>query len=531
MEEPEAREGEGDRAGIAGAPAVGDAPAVAPRAQRRGPPSWRLSRRLFLFLCAASYLCAFGSLLVQLRGLIGSEGIRPAAQLLDWARTARPDEPYWHLLRFPTVFWLASGDAALVGACGLGVVLALVAMAGLLQRIVFPLLWILYLSFAAVGDAFLGFQWDVLLIEAGLLAVLYAPPGLVRARWVDPPALVRRLITWLLFRVTFMSGVVKLLSRDEAWADLTALDYHYWTQPLPHAWSHYVHHALASWHSTCVVLMFVLELVVPPLLFFPRHFRNAAAVLLALLMAGFFATGSYGFFQLLVFALCVGSMDDRLLRAIPGLRGGSGGSEGDSPCPRWRRALLAAFALAVLAWTSLSMARRFGLVEDVPAPLEALDRTLRPFRAFNTYGLFAVMTTERPEIQIEGSADGRTWQPYVFRYKPGDLDRRPRAAFFHMPRLDWQMWFAALGPWQRSDWYGSLVGRLLAGSSDVGELFEHNPFPDEPPRLVRSRLFRYTFSSPEERAVGRWWKRSAAGHFCPTFKLQGGRLEAVGPGR
>ncbi len=494
------------------------------------PPTWRLSRRVFLSLLGLVYAVAFVSLWSQLGGLFGSRGIAPVAEYLGRAHEVIGTSDWGEL---PTLFWLDASDGALHAACGTGLALAVLLMLGVAPRVIAFLLWAVYLSFVRVGYPFLNFQWDVLLLETGLLAVVFAPSGLRPfGRGERPPSAVARfLLRWLLFRLMFLSGAVKLASHDPTWWDLTALQYHYWTQPLPHALSHYAHHLPASVHAFSTAVMFAIELGLPFLVFGPRRLRHLACGGILLLMALITATGNYGFFNLLTVALCVVLLDDRVLRRLlPFLRGGTeAASAGGGPLLRLRQALLGVFAVAVVALTAAIGAQRTGWMRALPAVVQPLGAATARLASFNAYGLFANMTEERPEIVIEGSEDGRTWRPYRFRWKPGDPERTPGFVGPHMPRLDWQMWFAALRG-RPEGWYLSFMERLLAGSEPVLKLLADDPFDGDPPRYVRSTLYLYTFGTPEERRAGTWWRRTAVGPFGPTLTLNAdGVLRALGP--
>jgi len=488
--------------------------------------TWYLSRRLFLAGIALCYGVAFASLLVQVRGLFGAGGIQPLAAGLA---AAAAGTPWW---RAPSLLWFGASDAVLLALCWCGLALAALVVLGILPRLALALAWVAYLSFVSVGEPFLNFQWDALLLEAGFLAIFLAPGG-VRPFGRDerePSRVLLWLVRWLLFRLMLLSGVVKLASGDECWWKLGALDYHYWTQPLPHRLSHYVHWLPEWFQHVSVVLMFAVELGAPLLVFAPRRCKQIAAVAITSLMALIFATGNYGFFNLLTAVLCIPLVDDRAWRRL--LRRPADPRAALEPelVERWRRAALGTLATVVFLLTSTISLLGVGL--PAPSPLVSLYSLVAPFECFNTYGLFRVMTKERPEIVIEGSADGETWKPYRFRYKPLELERAPVFAGLHMPRLDWQLWFAALEHERdfrarRQAWYPQFLGRLLEGSEPVLALLAENPFPDAPPRFVRSTVFLYEFGSPAARSDGIWWRRSDPQTFFPTLTLVDGELRAV----
>jgi uncharacterized membrane protein YphA (DoxX/SURF4 family) len=382
-------------------------------------------------------------------------------------------------------------------------------------------LWLLYLSLQTIGQDFLSFQWDLLLLEAGFLAIFLAPLELRsrRGHEAEPPWPIVWLFRWLVFRLMFSSGAVKLLSGDPTWRNLTALEYHYWTQPLP-TWIGWYASLLPNWfQELSCVLMFVIELGAPALIWVGARARFAAFLSFVILQVLIAATGNYGFFNLLTIALCVLLLDDSVWPAR--LRRWRGPNRAPAEAVRWPPALVGSVAalLLLLSVVQTFSPRRVG--GGWPPLLQALERAAAPLRLVGNYGLFAVMTTTRPEILLEGSDDGSTWQPYGFRWKPGDPSRAPAFVEPYQPRLDWQMWFAALGNARSNPWFVAFVWRLLRGSSDVTALLGRNPFPDHPPKYVRAVLYRYRFTDlAERRASGRWWRRERRGLYLPPVSLQ-----------
>jgi hypothetical protein len=474
--------------------------------------TYALSSWLFLRLLALIYLVAFVSLAVQVRGLIGRHGMLPARTL----RVAGFRQALRAYARVPTLCRWNASDAFLLAQCWGGAVLALALFAGVAPLPVLLTLWILYVSLTNACGIFLGYQWDALLAEMGLLAVLIAPAALWDAQpGYDPPFTARFVLLWLLFRLVFSSGVLKLRSGDVTWRRLAALRYHYETQPLPNGVSWYAHHLPASLHVASAVIMFAIELGAPVLVLLDTPLSYAGAIAIVVLMVLIEATGNYGFFNLQTAALCVLVVPDHAFPAALGA--------GLSPheAPLWWASLVTA-AAAVLFAVSLSAVVRL-FVQDAALPRLLLDvlRDLAPFRIVNSYGLFAVMTTSRPEIVVEGSDDGVEWRAYELRWKPGDPAKRPRTVAPHQPRLDWQMWFAALGTITMNPWFVAFVQRLLEGSNDVLALLARNPFPVRPPQYVRALLYDYRLTAREERArTGQWWRRELLGLYCPPVRLQ-----------
>ena len=484
-------------------------------------PAFGCASWLFLRLLGAVYFVAFLSLAAQITGLIGHDGILPAGEFLDAVRARFGWERYWF---FPTLAWLESSDAVLRSLSVGGVIGSLLLVFDIAPILVLTLLWVLYLSLVTVGQDFLAFQWDNLLLEAGFLAIFLAPwhlgpRGPAKTRSSRGP---RWLLWFLLFRLMFSSGVVKLTSGDPAWRNLTALEFHYYTQPLPTPIAWYVHLAPTWFHRGSVAMVFFFELAVPFLIFAPRLWRFAGGGLLILLQVLIALTGNYAFFNLLSIALCLLLFDDAFLeRIVPRFRPVSGNGSVEAPRRRSIPRLAAAPILVVIFLAGLLQLAEILQIEWVPSPAFHLLAHLEPVRVVNSYGLFAVMTTSRPEIVIEGSNDGNTWLDYEFKFKPGNLGRAPRWVEPFQPRLDWQMWFAALGDYRASPWFSHLILQLLNGSPPVLALLAQNPFPHSPPRYLRALIYDYYFTNlPDRRADGEWWHRRLIGAYFPVVSLR-----------
>ena len=473
------------------------------------------SRWLFLRAIGCIYLIAFLSLWVQIHGLVGSSGILAADEYLSAVRQQVGTAGY-HLV--PTLFWLYPSDLFLHILCAGGVVLSLVLIAGFFPPITLAGLWVLYLSLVSIGQVFLSFQWDVLLLEIGLLAIFFAPLQTrdTLSRASQPSTAFLWLLRWLLFRLMFASGFVKLAS-DEVWRNLTALNFHYETQPLPTSIGWYLHQLPEWFQKISVIGMFAVELVVPFLIFAPRRLRTAGCIGLVGLQVLIILTGNYCFFNLLTIALCLLLIDDvtwkRLLpqRLMPTIRSLI------QPIHRYRRASMAVVAIFLFLLSGIRFSGQ--LFREAQLPDVAW---ITPFRSVNTYGLFADMTESRPEIIVEGSNDRILWKTYEFRWKPGDLTKAPKWVAPHQPRLDWQMWFAALqGDYQRTYWFLNFMGALLQGNPTVLKLLAENPFPDTPPRYVRATLYDYSFTElSTKRSEGIWWEREWKRIYCPAISLR-----------
>jgi hypothetical protein len=476
------------------------------------PRSWRVARSgpvaawTFLRLLGAIYGIAFLSILVQIDGLIGPRGILPAGDFLRAIRGAYGPAAYWYL---PTVFWWSASTPALLVVCGIGVVASACV---LLDRVTTPALlvcWIAYLSIVGVGQEFLSFQWDSLLLEAGVLAVL-------TSAW---PTALAWLYRWLLFRLMFMSGIVKLVSGDSTWRNLTALTYHFETQPLPNPISWYVHQLPPPILEGMTAGTLVVETLVPFMYFGPRRVQAIAAGITVAFQGLIFLTGNYTFFNLLTMALALWLLDDDVLRARLRQRFASRASQIlPGPPAGWLRwPLQAAVTILVLVNAATFWQARGG---ELPASVAIVQAGLEPLRLSSGYGLFAVMTTTRPEIDFEGSDDGVTWTSYAFYQKPGDERRAPPWVAPYHPRLDWQMWFAALSDASSDRWVLALAARLLEGSPPVRALLAPGPWSTHPPRYIRATLYDYRFSDwASGRATGAWWIRHEQSPYLPPLTL------------
>ncbi len=438
--------------------------------------------RTFLAFVGLIYFVAFLSFGIQAQGLIGSHGILPYADFLQAVREQLGRAAGYR--EVPTLLWLNSSDAALRAVWIAGLIASVAAMCTRRQRTALAACLVLWLSLCAVGQDFLSFQWDVLLLEVGFLALFAGSSRLIV--W---------LFRWLAFRLMFFSGVVKLSSHDASWRNLTALHFHYETQPLPTPLAWYAWQMPMWFQKASTGFVFVAELAAPFLFFAPRRWRIGGAAITAPLQVLILLTGNYTFFNFLTIGLLVWVVIE---------------PDGAKPGPLLYGAAVFAGVTSILLFLEL-----FGV--PLPAGGGAVLRYVEPLRIVNSYGLFAVMTTERLEIEVEGSADGENWQAYSFRYKPGDLRRAPPVIEPFQPRLDWQMWFAALGTYQQNPWFTNFMIRLLQGEPSVLKLMEYNPFPKSPPKYIRARLYLYHFTRWGEKA---WWTREDRGLYFPAVRAR-----------
>ncbi len=463
------------------------------------PPSYEIAVRWFFRSIGLIYLIAFISLGWQIIGLIGARGILPAERFLAAVRENYGASAW---LNVPTLFLIGAGDTVMRLGCVAGAVASLAIVLGFARRAALVAAFALYLSLVHAGQTFLSFQWDYLLLESGFLAIFLRV--LLSRVW---------LFRWLLFRLMLLSGATKLLSHDPNWRNLTALRYHYETQPLPTRFAWYFHQLPLGFQKFSCAFLFFVELVVPFLFFAPRRVRFFAAWMTIMLQALIFITGNYTFFNLLAVAICVLLFDDAAFRRTA-----------RPPAPRVPRNSVQRAVSGVMVGFIL-FASGFQLAEifagSISRPANAVLSAIGPFGIVNTYGLFQVMTTSRPEVVVEGSNDGQDWLEYGFRFKPGDGKRAPVWVQPYQPRLDWQMWFAALDSYRAEPWFVNFAVRLLEGSPEVTALLERNPFPSAPPHYIRAQLYDYKFTTPgERRATGNWWKRERKGEYLPAVSLR-----------
>jgi predicted DCC family thiol-disulfide oxidoreductase YuxK len=503
------------------------------------PPTYFWARRWFLRALGVIYLIAFVSLWVQVNGLIGGDGVSPVNQFLPAVHAQLGKDAYALL---PTLCWFSTSNAFLHFLCGGGVVLSALLIFGIAPALSLVALFAFYLSLTIAGQTFLSFQWDVLLLETGFLSIFLAPwrlwpreliclPGSLPPATAAPVSRAGLfLLKFLLFKLMLMSGVVKLTSGDDCWWNLTALDYHYWSQPLPTVFAWWADKSPEWFKHFSVAFCLGVEIIVPFFIWGPRRPRLIAAGLMIFLQFATAITGNYCFFNLLTIALCLLLIDDAAV-GIPRLREAVGTPTNGAPSPRragYGRALpirLCSYvAIAVIvvtlpinSWLILSA---FRPRNRPPHALATVYEQLEALRIVNGYGLFRVMTKDRCEIVLEGSTDGLEWLPYEFKWKPGDVKRAPGWCAPHQPRLDWQMWFAALESPQENPWFFGLIVRLLQGSQDVNRLLAHNPFPEKPPRYIRGMFYRYRFTTVSElRQTGARWKRQELREYLPTVSL------------
>jgi hypothetical protein len=478
------------------------------------PNTYTVTRFVFLRLLGLMYTMAFLVAVNQLVPLVGAGGLEPAARFLDNVKDQLgPSEAF---VRLPTLFWLGASDIALRVVAYSGLVLSLLVLFGFANAIILFLLWLFYLSIVQAGQIFWGYGWESLLLETGVLAMFLAPPLDPRPfpKSESPPKAVIWLLRWLVFRLMLGAGLIKLRG-DECWRDLTCLVTHYETQPLPNPLSWYLHKLPLAVQKGSVLFNHYAELIAPFMLFWPRRLRlvgGASVVAFQLLLI---ISGNLSWLNWLTITIAVACFDDQALLRV---------------CPARLRKRIEPLAISHAS----SKPRRFtvyGLVVLVGvlsinpvinlfSPSQRMNSSFDPLYLVNTYGAFGSIGKERYEIVLEGtdeeSTQGAHWKEYEFRCKPGDLKRRPCVVAPYQYRIDWQMWFAAMSDYRREPWIINLVYKLLSNDRAVIGLLEKNPFPDHPPKYIRAELYRYEFTTWDERKTG-WWKRTRARPYLPPL--------------
>jgi predicted DCC family thiol-disulfide oxidoreductase YuxK len=472
------------------------------------PPRYQVIAWLFLRAIGLIYLVAFFSFATQASGLIGAKGIVPINELVEAANTQLGSNRYWLL---PMLFWLNTSAPMIQFVCWGGVVFSMLLILNILPRINLLLLYVFYISLITAGQVFMTFQWDYYLIEAGFISIFL----------IGSTTLAIWLLRFLLFRFIFAGGLVKIFSGDPTWLNFTALQYHFFTQPLPTPLAWYAQQFPSAMLAFGTGATLFIELFLSWLIFFPRHIRFFGTSAILLLQTCILLTGNYNFFNIETIVLCLVCFDDAAIRRLlPAKLFHWLARRGDHQKPhRFMPALAAIFAVITVFTSLVQFQARFTSTMPPASTIWFAD-SISPLKLVNVYGPFAVMTRTRMEIIIEGSDDELNWKEYAFKYKPGDVYRRPLWNIPFQPRLDWQMWFAALATPEQNPWFLRFEQRLLENSPDVIALLESNPFPNHAPRYIRALFYDYQFTDFEERAkTGAWWKRELVGYYLRDASL------------
>jgi hypothetical protein len=522
-----------------------------------------VSRWLFLRALGLIYFSAFYSLLFQIRGLMGPVGILPAGEFLRAVAESAGRGRFWYA---PTAFWLSSSSNMLMAVCWIGIIASVLVVLNAWPRSALFVCFLCFLSFVSAAGEFSGYQSDGMLLEAGFIALFFAPHGLRPGLGVGQPPIRASvfLLLWEWFRIYFESGVAKIASGDPEWRHFTAMDEYYQNGPLPTWIGWYVQHFPHWFHAATAFGTLALELVIVWMLFLPRRWRIVLFFIVTPWQIGIILTANYTFLNYLVLMLGFLLLDDRfLVRFVPARwreslpvwsavsstgepaasefdsasilktdgtseSGEQGvGAEGTAPSlaatlHRHLSSLQLVLTGVMFAWIFYASTTLLVWMVWPGAPLPTAPVVaLEPFRIADRYGLFATMTRGRYEIEFQGTQDGQHWVTYPFRYKPQDPGEAPGIYAPYQPRFDWNLWFASLGEWRSNPIVPRTEERLLTASVDVLALFAANPFPGQPPRQVRAVIWQYWFSTPEEKhAQGVWWTRQLLGLYAPTLQRE-----------
>ena len=493
------------------------------RARLGPPPSYWLTRFVILRLLGVVYFFAFLSLAIQILPLIGSNGLLPADLFLERATSyfgSRLDA----FQQFPSLFWLDASDGLLLTLAWVGVGLSFLVALGFANAILLLVLWALYMSYVHIGQDWYGYGWEIQLLETGFLAIFLCPlfdPRPFPRR--PPPAPVIWLFRWLAFRIMLGAGLIKIRG-DECWRDLTCLYYHYETQPIPNPLSRYLHFMPRWFHRGGVVWNHVSELLAPWLAFGPKRLRHVSGFLMVTFQIILILSGNLSFLNYLTIVPMLACFDDSLLRRVlPGalvLRA-------ERAAGRAERSSAQSIVVAILVVVVAALS--YDPVRNLMSSHQAMNTSFNRLNLVNTYGAFGSVGKERREIVFEGTddqalTDATVWREYEFKAKPGDPARRPAIVAPYQPRIDWQIWFAAMSVPGRYPWTLHLIWKLLHNDAGALSLLANNPFPDRPPRFIRARYYRYEFA-PLDDPQGLTWRRTLLGDWIPPLSADDPRLQ------
>lgn len=470
------------------------------------PSSYSIIAQFFPRLLGFIYFIVFWAFLFQIKGLIGSNGILPVQHYLSLMKKTLGKRRFYYI---PSIFWLKASDNALVAAVAIGIMVSLLLMLNLCPPVCLIVLYILQLSIVSTGQDFLGFGWEMFLLEitcnAFFLSLSPTPNPLI---WIS--------LNLLLFRVHFEGGASKIRSHDQTWRTLTTLAYHYQTQPLPNTFAWYAHHLPLWFHKLSAAWLFFVELIAPFGIFGPQEVRLIVFFCFFSLQFFIWLTGNYSYLNYLTAVLSSILISNTYLQPLLG----------SMPTPEPVHPLLSIFlylAGAGLIFLQLACLRNYFKPSKI---LKKILQWTAPFHLTNRHGIFAVMTTKRIEVIIEGSSDEVHWHEYLFKFKPSEIQRRPRRVAPYQPRLDWMAWFLPFSRFESEEWFQRFLFQLLNGSPEVIKLLRYNPFQDQPPRYIRALLYEYQFSEPQlKKETGCWWTRRCIGNYTPILKSASKRCE------
>lgn len=466
------------------------------------PENYSISLALFLRLLGFIYFVVFFPFLFQIKGLLGSRGILPVGPFLQSVKRILGKKAYYTV---PTIFWYNHSDKALVGVIWSALLFSVLLMLNIFSPLMLLLLYGLHLSIVSTGQDFLSFGWEMFLLEITCNAFFLS--------LTETPNLMMFLsLNLLLFRFHFQAGAVKLQSCDVNWRNFTGLAFHYLSQPLPNATAWLVYKLPLWFHKFSTGFMFFVELIIPFALFGTEEMRLVVWILFVGLQLIIWATGNFSYLNHMTVVFSTILLSNRYLKPIFG-----------EPPELNASPIYINIALSVIG-TTLVLLQLMNLWSNLVKPVaffRKIQHKLSPFHIINRYGIFAVMTTKRYEIVVEGSYDGKEWKEYLFKYKPSEINRRPRRISPYQPRLDWQAWFLPFSDFEDNTWFQLFLAKLLQGENEVISLLRHNPFPDKPPQYIRAVVYDYVFTDFKTlRQTGNWWKRTYLGAYSPTLQIK-----------
>jgi hypothetical protein len=481
-----------------------------------------LTRFVILRLLGFIYAAAFLSAALQIVPLIGSNGLTPVNLFIQEVQNALGSSTAG-FLRLPSLFWFFHSDAVLQTTAWIGFALACVVLAGYANALVMTILWALYMSFVHIGQEWYGYGWEIQLLETGFLAIFLCPlldgrPFPKRA----PPVAVIWLFRWLIFRVMLGSALIKLRG-DEVWRNLTALNYHFETQPIPNPLSRWFHFLPRRLLKVGVLFNFLAELIAPWFAFTPRMARHIAGVIMVLFQCSLIVSGNFSFFNWITIVPALACFDDSFWSKL-------------LPRSLVRRAVEAqavavpSRSMQTIGWIVAALIALLSIqpVMNLISPSQIMNTSFIPLDLVNTYGAFGSVGKERLNVVFEGTdaevPDAKAvWKEYPYQAQPEALDRRPVQVAPYQPRLDWAMWFAAMSSPDQYPWTLNLVWKLLHNDPGVLSLMGPNPFSDKPPHYIRATLYRYQFAPPGN-PEGDWWTRESLGQWLPPLSVDNPRL-------
>jgi hypothetical protein len=482
-----------------------------------------LTRFLILRLLGFVYLVAFLAAANQIVPLVGEHGLLPARLYLDRV-AAQAGSRTEGFLQLPSIFWLEPSDRFFVVMAWFGVTVSLAVVLGCANALIMGLLWALYMSFVHIGQDWYGYGWEIQLLETGLLGVFLCP--LLDGRPFPrrpPPRVVIWLFRWLIFRIMLGAGLIKLRG-DPCWRDLTCLYYHYETQPIPNPLSWWLHFRPHWFHQLGALWNHFVELVVPWFAFGPRRARHIAGMFLVSFQVGLILSGNLSFLNWLTIVPALACFDDSLLSKIfPRALVAQAERAAASVQPSRAQEMFAMVLAVVVAALSIAP------VSNMLSPGQVMNTSFNRLHVVNTYGAFGSVGRERMEIVFEGTDEpvigqATQWKEYEFKAKPGNPRRRPAIIAPYQPRIDWQIWFAAMSTPDQYPWTLHFVWKLLHNDSGTLNLIARNPFPEKPPRYIRAQFYQYQFAPPGN-PTGSWWKRTLIGSWLPPLAVEDPRLQ------